>query len=101
MPDLQEKLTATAQQATNGGDVMESLVFVSCKMFAVSTQELCALLQNDEDLAYEEDILRNSYSIKTWLRYIEFKRESKAPPAQINIVYERALRELPGRCDNN
>lgn len=62
---------------------------------------LYTFLQNDEDLAYEEDILRNSYSIKTWLRYIEFKRGSRAPPAQINTVYERALRELPGRCVGN
>ncbi|XP_055952310.1 pre-mRNA-splicing factor syf1 homolog [Argiope bruennichi] len=48
----------------------------------------------DEDIPYEEEILRNPYSVKHWLRYIEFKKE--APKHVINLLYERALRELPG-----
>ncbi|XP_033732120.1 LOW QUALITY PROTEIN: pre-mRNA-splicing factor SYF1-like [Pecten maximus] len=48
----------------------------------------------DEDLPYEEDILRNPYSVKCWLRYIEHKKG--APKNAINLVYERALKELPG-----
>lgn len=45
-------------------------------------------------MAFEEEILRNAYSVKHWLRYIDHKK--KAPKASVNVVYERALKELPG-----
>lgn len=48
----------------------------------------------EDDLLYEEEILRNPYSVKSWLRYIEHKEG--APTRQLNMVYERALKELPG-----
>ncbi|KAI9561619.1 hypothetical protein GHT06_012579 [Daphnia sinensis] len=48
----------------------------------------------EEDLAYEEEILRNPYSVKHWLRYCVFKKD--APPAIVNLIYERALKEMPG-----
>lgn len=48
----------------------------------------------DEDLPYEEEILRNPHSVKHWLRYIEHKK--KAPKFEINLIYERALKQLPG-----
>ncbi|KAF4518796.1 hypothetical protein B566_EDAN005417 [Ephemera danica] len=48
----------------------------------------------DDDLPYEEEILRNPYSVKHWLRYIEHKKS--APRNAVNIIYERALKELPG-----
>jgi len=51
--------------------------------------------QNEDDLPYEEDILRNPFSVKHWLRYIEHKKS--APKHAVNIIYERALKELPGR----
>lgn len=54
-------------------------------------------LQNEEDLPYEEEILRNPFSVKHWLRYIEHKKN--APKAIINTIYERSLKELPGRYD--
>lgn len=38
--------------------------------------------------------MRNAYSVKHWLRYIEHKKN--APRFGVNIVYERALKELPG-----
>lgn len=38
--------------------------------------------------------MRNPFSLKSWWRYIEFKRES--PQKVRNLIYERALRELPG-----
>lgn len=47
-------------------------------------------------MAYEEEILRNQYSVKCWLRYIQHKKSSQNPAAA-NIIYERALKELPGR----
>lgn len=51
-------------------------------------------LQSEDDLPYEEEILRNPYSVKHWLRYIEHKKS--APPFEVNLIYERALKELPG-----
>ncbi|XP_065204827.1 pre-mRNA-splicing factor syf1 homolog [Planococcus citri] len=49
---------------------------------------------NEEDLPYEEEILRNPYTVKPWMRYIDHKRD--APKNQVNVIYERALKELPG-----
>ena len=46
------------------------------------------------DLPFEEELLRNPHSLKSWLRYIESRED--APPRTINLLYERALRELPG-----
>uniref|UniRef100_A0A8D0G7T7 Pre-mRNA-splicing factor SYF1 n=1 Tax=Sphenodon punctatus TaxID=8508 RepID=A0A8D0G7T7_SPHPU len=48
----------------------------------------------EEDLQYEEEILRNPFSVKCWIRYIEFKQN--APKHVLNLIYERALKELPG-----
>lgn len=52
------------------------------------------IFQSEEDLPYEEEILRNPFSVKHWLRYIEHKKG--APKHEINMIYERALKELPG-----
>jgi pre-mRNA-splicing factor SYF1 len=52
------------------------------------------IIFTDDDLPYEEEILRNPYSVKHWLRYIDHKK--KAPKHGVNIIYERALKELPG-----
>ncbi|XP_046426784.1 pre-mRNA-splicing factor syf1 homolog [Neodiprion fabricii] len=49
---------------------------------------------NEEDLPYEEEILRNPYSVKHWQRYIDHLKSTKS--INLNIVYERALKELPG-----
>jgi pre-mRNA-splicing factor SYF1 len=50
----------------------------------------------ESDLPFEEDILRNPFSVKSWQRLIDHKVQSKAPKAAINLVYERAVKELPG-----
>jgi len=55
---------------------------------------LC-ILQEDDDLPYEEEIIRNPYSVKCWMRYIEHKQN--AQKSVLNMIYERALKELPGR----
>ncbi|KAI4466206.1 pre-mrna splicing factor [Holotrichia oblita] len=52
------------------------------------------IIFTDEDLPYEEEILRNPYSVKHWLRYIDHKKN--AQKFAVNIIYERALKELPG-----
>uniref|UniRef100_A0A8C4KQ31 Pre-mRNA-splicing factor Syf1-like N-terminal HAT-repeats domain-containing protein n=1 Tax=Dromaius novaehollandiae TaxID=8790 RepID=A0A8C4KQ31_DRONO len=49
----------------------------------------------EEDVQYEEEILRNPFSVRCWLRYVEARQ--KGPRQGLNLVYERALRELPGR----
>ena len=51
--------------------------------------------QEEEDLPYEEEIMRNQFSVKCWLRYIEFKQG--APKPRLNQLYERALKLLPCR----
>lgn len=48
----------------------------------------------DVDLLYEEDILRNAYSLKYWWRYMDAKK--RAPAKQRNMIAERALKYLPG-----
>jgi pre-mRNA-splicing factor SYF1 len=52
------------------------------------------LVLDEHDLAYEEEILRNPNSTKPWIRYIEHKAD--APKNILNLVFERALKELPG-----
>ena len=52
------------------------------------------LVASEADLLYEEDILRNAYSLKYWVRYLEAKQ--RAPARQRNLIAERALKYLPG-----
>ena len=52
------------------------------------------LMPSDEDLLYEEELLRNPYSLKMWTRYIEARRGIAAKRRY--ILYERAVKELPG-----
>jgi pre-mRNA-splicing factor SYF1 len=52
------------------------------------------LMPTDEDLLYEEELLRNPYSLKMWLRYLEAR--SEAPAKRRYLLYERALKVLPG-----
>uniref|UniRef100_A0A8C4M5Z0 Pre-mRNA-splicing factor SYF1 n=1 Tax=Equus asinus asinus TaxID=83772 RepID=A0A8C4M5Z0_EQUAS len=49
--------------------------------------------KSHQDLPYEEEIMRNQFSVKCWLRYIEFKQG--APKPRLNQLYERALKLLP------
>ncbi|KAM8793922.1 pre-mRNA-splicing factor SYF1 [Eudromia elegans] len=46
------------------------------------------------DVPHEEQLLRTPFSVRCWLRYLEAKRAAPAP--LLNLLYERALRELPG-----
>eukprot|EP00955_Chlamydomonas_euryale_P041596 352041-Chlamydomonas_euryale.AAC.3 len=52
------------------------------------------LMPSDEDLLYEEELLRNPYNLKMWLRYIAARID--APTRRRYLLYERALRALPG-----
>ncbi|KAK3752668.1 hypothetical protein QZH41_006488 [Actinostola sp. cb2023] len=53
-------------------------------------------LSEEDDLPYEEEILRNPYSVKCWMRYVEHKTSKAGSKSSINMIYERALKELPG-----
>lgn len=53
------------------------------------------LIQTDDDVQFEEETLRNPYSLKTWWLYIDFKKP-KCSPVMLNVIYERAVRALPG-----
>lgn len=52
------------------------------------------LYPGEEDLAYEEELLRNPFSLKLWWRYLIAK--SGTPFKKRAIIYERALKALPG-----
>lgn len=52
------------------------------------------LLPKGEDLLYEEELLRNPYALKMWWRYIQARSDASAKRRY--LLYERALRALPG-----
>ncbi|CAI5516389.1 unnamed protein product [Closterium sp. Naga37s-1] len=52
------------------------------------------LLPSEDDLLYEEEILRNPFSLKLWWRYLAARRDS--PARKRYLIYERALVALPG-----
>ncbi|KAL2904036.1 Pre-mRNA-splicing factor SYF1 [Bienertia sinuspersici] len=49
---------------------------------------------SQDDLPYEEEILRNPFSLRLWWRYLVARTE--APFMKRSIIYERALKALPG-----
>ena len=49
---------------------------------------------SDADYVHEEEIIRNPHNVKTWLRYAEHKQDASCQ--ELNLVYERALKQLPG-----
>lgn len=52
------------------------------------------LYPSQDDLLYEEEILRNPFSLKLWWRYLIARVES--PFKKRSIIYERAVKALPG-----
>ncbi|XP_042474923.1 pre-mRNA-splicing factor SYF1 [Macadamia integrifolia] len=52
------------------------------------------LYPSQDDLLYEEEILRNPFSLKLWWRYLIARNE--APFKKRAVIYERALKALPG-----
>ncbi|XP_015122343.1 pre-mRNA-splicing factor SYF1 [Diachasma alloeum] len=49
---------------------------------------------SEDDWPYEEEMLRNPYSMKHWQRYIDHLKNTKSP--NLNVVFRRALEKLPG-----
>ncbi len=52
------------------------------------------LMPTEEDLLYEEELLRNPYALKMWFRYLQARMG--APEKRRYLIYERALKALPG-----
>ncbi|KAM5572086.1 hypothetical protein ABKV19_012250 [Rosa sericea] len=52
------------------------------------------LYPSQDDLLYEEELLRNPYSLKLWWRYLIARFD--APFKKRRTIYERALKALPG-----
>lgn len=52
------------------------------------------LLPSEDDLVYEEELLRNPFTLKLWWRYLIARRD--APFERRAIIYERAVKALPG-----
>ncbi|WVZ66873.1 hypothetical protein U9M48_016036 [Paspalum notatum var. saurae] len=52
------------------------------------------LYPTEEDLAYEEEILREPFKLKGWWRYLVAR--AGAPFAKRAVIYERAVKALPG-----
>ncbi|KAE7995583.1 hypothetical protein FH972_000363 [Carpinus fangiana] len=52
------------------------------------------LYPSQDDLLYEEEVLRNPFNLKLWWRYLIAR--SDAPFRKRFILYERALKALPG-----
>lgn len=52
------------------------------------------LLPDEGDLLWEEELLRNPYALKMWIRYLEARKD--ASPRKRYLLYERALNALPG-----
>ncbi|KAJ1914014.1 pre-mRNA-splicing factor syf1 [Coemansia sp. S17] len=51
----------------------------------------------DDDLRFEEEVLREPYKLKGWLRYIDHKRASNSGGGRsATVLFERALKRLPG-----
>nr|XP_045015301.1 pre-mRNA-splicing factor SYF1-like [Jaculus jaculus] len=62
-------------------------------MARIQRSEREDLVFEEEDLPYEEEIMQNPFSVKCWVRYIEFKQGAQKP--RLNQLYERALKLLP------
>ncbi|XP_044477558.1 pre-mRNA-splicing factor SYF1-like [Mangifera indica] len=52
------------------------------------------LYPSQDDLLFEEELLRNPFSLKLWWRYLIARLES--PFKKRFVIYERALKALPG-----
>jgi pre-mRNA-splicing factor SYF1 len=53
------------------------------------------LLPAEEDLLYEEEILRDPFSLKLWWRYLQARKD--APARKRRLLFERAIKALPGK----
>lgn len=60
-----------------------------------SALQLQDIITSEDDYHFEQEIMRAPYELKSWWRYIEVKK-TESKPNVLNILFERALRALPG-----
>ncbi|KAJ2080092.1 pre-mRNA-splicing factor syf1 [Coemansia sp. RSA 988] len=51
---------------------------------------------SETDVRFEEEVQREPHKLKGWLRYLDHKQVSSETGLQITMIYERAIRQLPG-----
>jgi pre-mRNA-splicing factor SYF1 len=61
---------------------------------AVESTKMDLYLISEEDIPYEEELIRNPYTLKPWLHYLQHKMAR--PLHEKVFVLERACRQLPG-----
>lgn len=52
------------------------------------------LMPKEEDLLYEEELLRTPHVTKLWTRYLEARKDATAKRRY--LIFERAVKALPG-----
>ena len=67
--------------ASSGGKSAPVVVVASAAEKAL----LDDLMPGDEDLLYEDELLRNPYSLKMWWRYLAARAD--APPKRRAVLY--------------
>ena len=58
-----------------------------------TSESVKEILINRHNLQYEDELSRNPYHLKAWLKYLEYQRN--APVTDRYMLYERALKFLP------
>ena len=64
------------------------------RKMAASQRELDLYLISNDDIVYEQDILRDPGSVKPWMAYVEFKQQHGSLLEQAYVL-ERACTQLP------
>jgi hypothetical protein len=55
--------------------------------------DAASFLEEEQDFEYEEEILRNPYNLRLWLRYLASKKNASTEAR--HVLYERAVKLLP------
>ncbi|KAG0743208.1 hypothetical protein G6F23_006203 [Rhizopus arrhizus] len=84
-----------AKAADNTTKRLKILVefFFIIQNYSSMTTHLKERSTNEYDLPYEEELLRNPFSLHSWLKYIDYKRNGSFE--ELCSVFERAIQELP------
>jgi len=84
----------TALYAATASRTMPSQLVNAKGRDAAAATTMDIYLIAEEDVPYEEELVRNPYSLKPWLHYLQHKTDR--PLHEKVFVLERACRELPG-----
>jgi pre-mRNA-splicing factor SYF1 len=67
---------------------------VAGQLIALTLFSLPPFVFQEDDVSFEEELVRSPFALRTWLDYIASKKG--APPRARYQLYERALQKLPG-----